>query len=55
MKVVFDAEALALIPVGISLWFMVWALWNWLREERRKGHRRNHLFGASGSLHRNWG
>jgi hypothetical protein len=35
MKVVFDAEAFALIPVGIALWFMVWVLWNWWREPPR--------------------
>jgi len=54
MKLEFDAVALWLIPVGIALWFMIWALWNWRMEERRHGHRRNHSFGASGSLHRNW-
>ncbi len=35
MKVEFDAEALALIPIGIALWFMIWVLWNWFREPRR--------------------
>ncbi len=35
MKVEFDVEALALIPVGIVLWFMLWVLWNWFREPRR--------------------
>ncbi len=35
MKVVFDAEMFALIPVGIALWFMIWVLWNWSREQRR--------------------
>lgn len=37
MKVVFDAELLALIPVGIALWFMIWVLWNWWREQGRRG------------------
>ena len=36
MKLEFDVEMLALIPVGIALWFMFWVLWNWRREERRK-------------------
>jgi len=40
MKVVLDAETLALIPLGIALWFMMWVLWNWRKEERRK-HRRS--------------
>jgi len=35
MKEVIDAEMLALIPVAIALWFMVWVLWNWWREPRR--------------------
>jgi hypothetical protein len=30
---------LALIPVGIALWFMMWVLWNWRKEERRKRFR----------------
>jgi hypothetical protein len=36
MKLEFDVETLALIPVGIAIWFMMWVLWNWRREERRK-------------------
>jgi hypothetical protein len=36
MKLVIDAEMLALIPVGIALWFMMWVLWNLRKEERRK-------------------
>jgi hypothetical protein len=40
MKLVLDVETLALIPVGIALWFMMWVLWNWRKEERRK-HRRS--------------
>ena len=39
MKLVIDAEMLALIPVGIALWFMMWVLWNWRKEERRKRFR----------------
>jgi hypothetical protein len=41
MKLEFDAGTLALIVVGIALWFMIWVLWNWRREERRK-HVRSH-------------
>ena len=41
MKLELDAGTLALIPVGIALWFMIWVLWNWRREERRK-HVRSH-------------
>jgi hypothetical protein len=41
VKLEFDAEMLALIPVGIALWFMIWVLWNWRKEERRK-HVRSH-------------
>jgi hypothetical protein len=54
MKVVIDGEMLALIPVGIALWFMMWVLWNWRREQRHRSDRRNQSFGASGSPHRNW-
>ena len=39
MKLVLDAQMLALIPVGIALWFMIWVLWNWRKEERRKRFR----------------
>lgn len=35
MKVEFDAAEFALIPVGIALWFMVWVLWNWWKDQRR--------------------
>ena len=35
MQMEFDAKALWLIPAGLALWFMIWALWNWWREERR--------------------
>jgi len=35
MKVEFGAEALWLIPVGFAIWFMLWVLWKWWREERR--------------------
>jgi hypothetical protein len=41
VKLEFDAVALWLIPVGIALWFMIWVLLNWRREERRK-HVRSH-------------
>ena len=39
MKLEIDAVTLWLIPVGIALWFMIWVLWNWRREERRKHFR----------------
>jgi len=35
MNIEFNPEAVWLIPVGLALWFMIWALWNWWREERR--------------------
>ena len=35
MKLEFDAVTLWLIPVGIAIWFMIWVLLNWRREERR--------------------
>ncbi len=35
MTLEFHAESLWLIPVGLALWFMLWVLWNWWREERR--------------------
>lgn len=35
MKLEFDAEMLWLISTGIALWFLVWVLWNWWREEHR--------------------
>jgi hypothetical protein len=54
VKLEFDAVTLWLIPVGIALWFMIWVLWNWRREERRRDHHRNHSFGASGTPHRSW-
>jgi hypothetical protein len=50
MKLEFDVETLALIPVGIALWFMIWVLWNWRREERRKKNfQRNREFAISRS------
>jgi hypothetical protein len=35
VKIDFNAEIFALIPVGLAIWFMLWVLWNWWREERR--------------------
>lgn len=35
LKIGFNAETLWLIPLGLALWFMIWALWNWWREEHR--------------------
>jgi cytochrome c-type biogenesis protein CcmH/NrfF len=55
MKLEIDAVTLWLIPAGIALWFMIWVLWHWRREERRRDHRPHQSFGASGSPHRNWG
>ncbi|MFZ0337772.1 MAG: hypothetical protein WAL45_07050 [Terracidiphilus sp.] len=54
MKLEFDVGMLWLIPVGIALWFMVWVLWSWWREERRQGRGRSQSFGASGHHQRGW-
>ena len=35
MRIDFDPKTLWLIPLGIALWFLVWALWHWWRESRR--------------------
>jgi hypothetical protein len=32
---IFRAETLLLIPVALAVGFLLWALWNWWREERR--------------------
>ena len=36
MKIYFDAEILWLLPLGFALWFLVWVLWRWWRESRRR-------------------
>jgi hypothetical protein len=54
MKLEIDAIALWLIPVGIALWFMIWVLWHWQKEEHRQSHHRNQSFGSHSSLYRNW-
>lgn len=28
-------ESLWIIPVGLAIWFMLWVLWSWHKEERR--------------------
>ena len=35
MEIRSDAEVFWLVPLGLALWFLIWALWNWWREERR--------------------
>jgi hypothetical protein len=35
MKLEFDVGTLWLVPVGFALWFMLWVLWNWWRDQRR--------------------
>jgi hypothetical protein len=35
MTMEFHEESLWLIPVGLAIWFMLWVLWNWWREEKR--------------------
>ena len=36
MAVEFQAESLLLIPVGLGISFMLWVLWNWHKEEKRR-------------------
>jgi H+/Cl- antiporter ClcA len=31
----FNKEVLWLVPVAIAVCFLLWVLWNWMREERR--------------------
>ena len=38
MTVELHEKSLWLIPVGLAIFFMLWALWNWWREERRQKH-----------------
>ena len=35
MEIRSDTELFWLVPLGLALWFLIWALWNWWREERR--------------------
>jgi hypothetical protein len=35
VKIDLNAEILTLIPVGLAIWFLLWVLWNWSREQRR--------------------
>jgi hypothetical protein len=34
MRTPFDLQSLWLIPVSLALWFLVWVLWHWQKEER---------------------
>lgn len=54
VKLELDVGMLWLIPVGIALWFMIWALWNWRREERRKDSIRTRTWETPGHQHRSW-
>ena len=40
MTIEIHEQTLWLIPVGISVGFMFWVLWNWWREEHRLKERR---------------
>jgi len=35
VTVEFHEESLWLIPVGFAVYFMVWVLWHWWKEEHR--------------------
>lgn len=32
-------EGLLLVAAGFAIWFMLWALWHWWKEEKRKSYR----------------
>ena len=36
MTIDFNEKSLWLIPAGLAILFMLWVLWNWRREERRR-------------------
>jgi hypothetical protein len=35
VAVEFKPESLLLLPAGMAIWFMLWALWHWWKEEKR--------------------
>lgn len=35
MAVDFHPEAALLVPAAFAIWFMLWVLWHWWKEERR--------------------
>jgi hypothetical protein len=38
MTVVFQEESLWLVPAGLAIYFMLWVLRNWWREQHHRGH-----------------
>ena len=36
MAVDIHAEGLLLVPAALAIWFMLWALWHWRKEEKRQ-------------------
>jgi hypothetical protein len=36
MTVEIQEQSLWLVPAGLAICFMVWVLWSWWREERRR-------------------
>ena len=35
MAIDLHPEGLLVIPAGFAVWFMLWALWHWWKEEKR--------------------
>ena len=35
LVVEFKPDSLLLVPAGTAIWFMIWVLWNWWKEEKR--------------------
>lgn len=50
MTVELQEKSLLLIPVGLAIFFLLWSLWNWWREERRSGPFAGLTFPACGRL-----
>ena len=46
MTVVFEEQSLWLIPAVLSVCFMLWVLWGWWREERRRDHAKGRVIRA---------
>ena len=36
MAVDVHPEGLLLVPAAFAIWFMLWALWHWWKEEKRQ-------------------
>jgi hypothetical protein len=46
MTVVFEEQSLWLVPAVSAIYFMLWVLWGWWREERRRDHAKGRVIRA---------